>query len=109
MATHSFSGRATDDWAVSHSFHHEFAPSAAICELSLTSANESDDEAGTTVGFLSYTYADPDGTPHEVPIDYGSRRAVVGHDRMIRVDWYLRTYSVDAAGLLNIFLWDFVT
>ena len=108
MLFHTFSGGSDDDFAVTHSYHAEFPAAAAICELNLTSANENDDQAGASVGFLSYTYTDPDGSPHDVPIDYGSRRSVVAHDRMIRVDWYLRTYSVDASGLLNIFFWDSV-
>jgi len=94
------------DWADAQTFHLEFPPAAALCELSLTSANESDDQAGATVGFLSYTFVDPDGTPHEVPIDWGSRRSVIAHDRMTRVDWYLRVYNVSAAGMLNIFFWE---
>jgi hypothetical protein len=108
MLTHRFWGWSTEDFAVSHSFHHEFAPSAALCELCITSANELEDRAGTNLGFLSYTYADPDGTPYEVPIDFGSRTSVVAHDRMIRVEWYMRIHGVDAAGLLNIFFWDSV-
>ena len=55
---------------------------------------------------LSYTYTDPDGTPHEVSIDYSSRVSVVAHNRMTRVDWYMRIYKVDSAGLLNVFFWD---
>ena len=58
------------------SFHLEFPPAAALCELSLTAANESDDQAGASVGFLSYTYVDLDGTPHEVPLDWADRRCV---------------------------------
>jgi hypothetical protein len=108
MLTHRFSGWSTEDLAVTHSFHHEFAPAAALCELCLTSASERDDQAGTNLGFLAYTYTDPDGTPHEVPIDYASRVSVVAHDRMTRVDWYMRIYEVDSAGLLNIFFWDSV-
>jgi hypothetical protein len=108
MLTHRFSGWSRDEFAVSHSFHHEFAPAAALCELSLTSASENDDQAGTNLGFLSYTYTDPDGTPHEVPIDFGSRVSVVAHNRMTRVDWYMRIYKVDSAGLLNVFFWDSV-
>ncbi|HMI28520.1 MAG TPA: hypothetical protein VK490_02365 [Gaiellaceae bacterium] len=108
MLTHRFSGRSDEDFAVSQSFHHEFAPAGALCELSITSASENDDQAGTNLGFVSYTYTDPDGTPHEVPIDFGSRRSVVAHDRMIRVEWYMRIYRVDSAGLFNVFFWDHV-
>ena len=106
MLTHRFWGRSDEDLAVSHSFHLEFAPAAALCELSLTSASENDDQAGTNLGFLSYTYTDPDGTPHEVQIDWAGRVSAVAHDRMTRVDWYLRTIATDAAGLLNVFFWD---
>jgi hypothetical protein len=109
MATHSFAARSSDEWAQSVSFQHEFPASAAICELSLTSVNETDDQAGTTAGFLSYTHLEADAHPHDVPINFGDRRAVVGHDQMIRVEWYLRIYSADSKGLLNIFFWDHVT
>jgi hypothetical protein len=105
MRVQQFSG-AGGDWADSHTYHLEFPPAAAICELSLTAANENDDQAGASVGFLSYTYVDPDGTPHEVPVDWASRRSVIAHERMTRVDWYLRVYNVDAAGLLNVFFWE---
>jgi hypothetical protein len=108
MLTHRFSGWSTEDFAVSHSFHHEFAPAAALCELCLTSASERDDRAGVNLGFISLTYTDPDGTPHEVSFDYAARRSVVAHNRMTRVDWYMRIYGIDAAGLLNIFFWDSV-
>jgi hypothetical protein len=43
-----------------------------------------------------------------VPIDYGSRVSVVAHNRMTRVDWYMRIYRINSAGLLNIFFWDSV-
>ena len=109
MATHTFHASSGDDWAQSFSFSHDFPAAGAICELSITAANELDDQAGTSLGFLSYTYEDPDGTPHDVSIDYGSRRSAIGHDRMIRVDWYLRIYEADSAGLLNIFFWESVT
>jgi hypothetical protein len=29
----------------------------------------------------------------------------VGHDRMTRVEWYLRIFEVDSTGLLNIYFW----
>jgi hypothetical protein len=103
MLTHRFSGWSRDEFAVSHSFHHEFAPAAALCELSLTSASENDDQAGTNLGFLSYTYTDPDGTPHEVPIDFGSRVSVVAHNRMTRVDWYMRIYRSTRRGCSTSF------
>jgi hypothetical protein len=105
MLTHHFAMSTDSDIAVSHSFSHEFAPHAAICELSLNSITEWADQAGTNLGFVSYTYVDPDGTPHDVTIDYGDRRPNVGHDAMIRVEWYMRIFEVDAAGLLNIFFW----
>ncbi|MEO7981470.1 MAG: hypothetical protein ABI807_11355 [Sporichthyaceae bacterium] len=105
MLTHRFSGWTDSDLAVSHSFHHEFAPHAAICELSLTSVNEWGDQAGTNLGFTSYTYVDADGTPHQVDLDWAARRANVGHDRMTRVEWYMRIFEVDSAGLLNIYFW----
>ena len=108
MLTHRFSAASSDEWATSFSFHHEFAPAAAICELSLTSASETDDQAGTNLGFLDYTYVDPDGTPRGVPVDYGSRVSAVGHDRMISVEWYIRIFRVNSAGLLNVFFWDSV-
>ena len=75
MLTHRFSGWSSEDLAVSHSFHHEFAPAAALCELSLTSASENDDQAGTNLGFLSYTYTDSDGTPHELRLPCVRRRS----------------------------------
>ena len=109
MMTRHFSGWSTGDFAVSHSYHLDLAPAAVICELSLTSANENADQAGSSVGFLSYTFTDPDGTPHEVPIPFGDRLSVIGHNRIIRVDWYLRIYGVNAAGLLNVFVWDSVS
>lgn len=105
MFTSSFSGWSTGEFAVSHSFHHEFAPTAIICELSLTSASESDDTAGVDLGFLSFTFVDPDLTPHEVSKDYGARVSHLGHDGMTRVDWYMKVYNINAAGLLNAFFW----
>ena len=50
MLTHRFSGWSSEDLAISHSFHHEFAPAAALCEFSLTPASENDDQAGTNLG-----------------------------------------------------------
>jgi hypothetical protein len=105
MFTSGFSGESTGEFAVSHSFHHEFAPSAIICELNLTSASESADTAGADLGFLSFTFVDPDLTPHDVAIDFGSRTAHVGHNGMTRVDWYMRIYNINAAGLFNAFFW----
>jgi hypothetical protein len=106
MLTHRFSASSDDEWAQSFSFHHEFAPAAALCELSLTAVRENDDQAGSDLGFVSYTYTDGDGTPHDVAIDWASRTSVVAHDRMTRVEWYLRIYSTDSAGLFNVFFWD---
>ncbi len=109
MATHRFGGRTDSDLAVSGSFHHEFAPTNMICELCLTSASENDDNSGADLGFTSYTYVDPDGTPHDVAIPYAARIANIGHDRLIRVEWYMRIYNVNAMGLFNAFFWDSVT
>jgi hypothetical protein len=106
MLTHRFSASSDDEWAQSFSFHHEFAPAAALCELSLTAVRENDDQAGSDLGFVSYTYTDGDGTPHDMAIDWASRTSVVAHDRMTRVEWYLRIYSTDSAGLFNVFFWD---
>jgi hypothetical protein len=106
MLTHRFSAASDDDLAVWHSFHLEFAAAPALCELCLTSYRENDDQAGADLGFFAYTYTDLDGTPHEVQIDWAGRVSAVAHDRMTRVDWYLRTIATDAAGLLNVFFWD---
>ena len=109
MATHRFGGSTDSDLAVSGSFHHEFAPTSMICELCLTSASENDDNSGTNLGFTSFTFVDPDGSPHNVPIDFGARNANIGHDRLIRAEWYMRIYNVNARGLFNAFFWDSVS
>jgi hypothetical protein len=102
-------GASTDsDWAQSVSFHHEFEPTSMICELTLSTVNENDDNAGSTLGFVSFTYEDDDGTPHEVDIDYGSAQASIGHNRLRRCEWYLRIFNVHARGLFNAFFWDSV-
>ena len=83
MRAQQFSGSG-EDWAEMHTFHLEFPAAAALCELSLTAANESDDQAGASVGFLSYTYVDADGTSHEIPVDWADRRCVIAHDAITR-------------------------
>ena len=111
MLTHRFSGWSSEDLAVSHSFHHEFCAGGRPVRALLDGGDDTiltGTLIGTNLGFLSYTYTDPDGTPHEVPIDYGSRVSVVAHNRMTRVDWYMRIYKVNSAGLLNVFFWDSV-
>jgi hypothetical protein len=109
MLVRSFSASASDDFAASYSFHHEFAVHAAICELSITTVNENDDQAGSSLGFLAYTFVDQDGTPQGVSINPASRTPVVGDDRMISVDWFMRIYKADAVGLFNAFFWDSVS
>jgi hypothetical protein len=108
MLTHHFSAASSDEWATSVSFHHEFPAAAAICELSLTSTSESDDQAGTNLGFLDYTFVDSDGQLKAVGVPFGSRLPVVGHDQMVSVEWYMRIYRVASVGLLNVFFWDSV-
>jgi hypothetical protein len=78
-------------------------------ELCLTSASENDDNAGTNLGFTSFTFVDAAGLPQDVPLDFGSRIANIGHDRLIRAEWYLRIYNVRAMGLFNAFFWDSVS
>lgn len=109
MFASNFRGWSTDDLAVSHSFRHEFAPTAIICELSLTSASESADTAGADLGFISFTHVDSDLTPHDVAIDWNSRTSCIGHDGITRVDWYMRIYNIRAVGLFNAFFWSMVS
>lgn len=104
-----FGGSTDSDIAQSLSYHHEFEPTSMICELSLTMVNENDDEAGTQLGFSSYTYEDDDGTPHDVTIDFGSSTAVLIQNRLRRCEWYLRIYNVHSRGLFNAFFWDSVS
>ena len=108
MFTSGFGASTESDLARSLSFDHEFAPTSMICELSLTALNENDDEGGATLGFSSFTFEDPDGTPHDQPISFEDRRAHIGHNQIRRVEWFLRLYNVHAKGLFNAFFWDSV-
>ena len=102
MLTHRFSGWSSEDLAFSHSFHHEFAPGGRPVRVLLDPGeSRNDDQAGTPqdLGFFCYTYTDPDGTPHEIPIDYGSRVSVVAHNRITRVlTGTLRIYKATRRG-----------
>jgi hypothetical protein len=109
MLAYGFSASASEDFATSYSFHHEFAVHAAICEVSIATANENDDQAGTSLGFLAYTFVDPDDTLNSASISPASRTPVVGHNRMISVAWFMRIYKTDAVGLFNAFFWDSVS
>lgn len=105
MLVSGFGVTTDSDIAVSQSFHHEFAPTNMICELSLSSASENDDEAGTNLGFTSFTFVDERGNPQEMQIDFGERRAHIGHNNITRVEWYMRVYNVSSKGLFNAFFW----
>ena len=106
MLTVGFGASTDSDLARSFSFDHEFAPTSMICELSLTALDENDDEAGATVGFSGFTFEDDNGTPHHTPVKFEDRRAHVGHNRIRRVEWFLRIYNARAKGLFNAFFWD---
>jgi hypothetical protein len=105
MKTFRFSSSTSDDLAQFRSFHFDFPPCAAIAEVSLTGIDENDDNSGATVGFISFTFLDDDGRPQEVRLDLGARLPVVGHNRLIRVDFFMRLWIARASGLLNVFIW----
>ena len=104
MHAHRFWGRTDSDLAVAHTFEYEFSPRDAICEVSLTQVNERADNTGAMVAFVSYTYLDDAGEPHRVEF-WDNPTPVIGHSRLIRIEWYLRIWEVGATGLLNVFFW----
>jgi hypothetical protein len=104
MHAHRFRGWTDSDIAVSHTFEYEFPVHDAICEVSLSEVNERDDNTGALVAFVSYTYLDDAAEPQRVDL-WHDPRPVIGHSRLIRVEWYMRIWEASATGILNVFYW----
>jgi len=105
MKAIGFSAETDDDVARFNGFHLDLPPVSAICQVAITGIDEFDDESGATVGFTSITFLDERGQPQQQMFDVGLRRSHVGHNRLIRVDFFVRLWSCRASGLLNVFIW----